>query len=113
LIFSANKLNRDGSILDAVPDKVVMHLDVLATVVEHGVLAQLDCRLVVHVQISNEGISPQQIAKQTAEPYSLARRRRHCDVFRFAGRHWWACGIVLYWFLVSFPYKLANALLYR
>jgi hypothetical protein len=43
----------------------------------------------------------------------LARRRRHCDVFRFAGRHWWACGIVLYWFLVSFPYKLANALLYR
>jgi hypothetical protein len=79
LIFSANKLNRDGSILDAVPDKVVMHLDVLATVVEHGVLAQLDCRLVVHVQISDEGISPQQIAKQTAEPYSSVATAMYSD----------------------------------
>jgi hypothetical protein len=62
LIFSANKLNCDSSILDADRDEAVPNLDVLATVMEHGVLSQLDRRLVVHEQISDKRISPQQIA---------------------------------------------------
>ena len=85
LVFCADVLDRDSSILNAVPDVVVPRVDVLATVMVHWILAQLDRRLIVHKQISDERSRSQQVAEQTAEPNTLTRRRRSCDVLRLAG----------------------------
>jgi hypothetical protein len=40
--------NDDSALVDALTDVVVAHIDVLAPLVEDGVLAQRDGRLVVH-----------------------------------------------------------------
>ena len=51
-------------------DEVILHLDVLALVVEDRVLAELNRRFVV--QAGDERICPVEIAEELPKPYALA-----------------------------------------
>lgn len=51
---------------------MIVHLNVLALVVEDWVLAELNLRFVVHEQAGDERICPEEIAKELPKPYALA-----------------------------------------
>jgi hypothetical protein len=48
LLFCRCVVDNDSTLVDALTDVVVAHVDVLAPLVEDGVLAQRDGRLVIH-----------------------------------------------------------------
>ena len=60
--------------LDALPDKVISYLDMLAPVMEYWVLAELDHGLVVHEHGRNRGVRGEQIDIEPLELDCLARR---------------------------------------
>lgn len=59
-------------------------LNVLAPVVEDGVLAQLDRRFVVDVECGDFDFRAKQVAKEPTEPDGLASHGRRSDVLCLA-----------------------------
>ena len=79
LSTSFNELDDDLPSIDIVPEEMELDVDVLAPVMENRIPREGDNRLVVHHQCWWVSFQTDQLAQQSAQPYSLARRcgRRH------------------------------------
>lgn len=86
LIVGVNLVDGDSATLDALPDVVEARVNVFAPAMEDRILAELNCRLIVDVDVGDAGCSPVEAAKQPSQPDALARRCRGCDVFSFTRR---------------------------
>jgi len=76
-------LELDLSSIDTVTDEMEFGVDVLAPVMEDRVLCQSNGGLVVHHQCRRAGLLLDHLLQQPAQPYSLAARRRRCNVLGF------------------------------
>jgi hypothetical protein len=73
--------------LQAASDKVVPHLDVLASFMKNGVLCQGQSGLAVHPEFHRSSVSAEEITKQSNKPERLSRSGGGCYVLGLAAGH--------------------------
>ena len=83
LLANLNMPENNPPSIDTIPNEVESDVNVLAPVVEDGILRQFNGGLVVHPQDRRAVIFPSDLLQQPPEPNSLAARRRSRDVLSF------------------------------
>ena len=84
LVLGVDVVGPNAPFLQAAPDEVVPHPDVLAALMEDWILSQGQGGLVVHPELHCLCVSAKEIAKQPSQPQSLSRSGSGCDVLCLA-----------------------------
>ena len=84
LILSVDVAGLDAPLIQAAPDEMVLDADMLAALMEDGVLRQGQGGLVVHPELHCFCVSAQEISQQLSQPESLSRSGSGSDVLCLA-----------------------------
>jgi len=84
LVLGVDVVGPNAPFLQAAPDEVVPHPDVLAALMEDWILRQGQGGLAVHPELHCLCVSAKEITKQPSQPQSLSRSGSGCDVFCLA-----------------------------
>jgi hypothetical protein len=84
LLAGSDMLDVDLPGVDAVTDEMVPHLDVLAPILKHQVLSQLDGGFVVDEDGSGTALFAGHVVQQAMQPHSLTGRGGSCDILLLA-----------------------------
>ena len=84
LLLRANVVDDDIPVLHALPDEMVSGVNVLAPVMENGVLGHCNAGLVVHLDLRRSDLRVEQVTQESSKPDSLAGGGRGSDVLCLA-----------------------------
>jgi len=84
LVVGVDVAGLDAPLIQAAPDEVVLNADMLAALMEDGVLRQGQGGLAIHPELHCFCVSAQEIAQQPSQSESLSRSGSGSDVLRLA-----------------------------